>query len=123
MDDYRGCLWDTSGQHFLPYHGRQPIARGINDNGEVAGSAMVEVPGVADRHAFVWTNGSAVDLSLTPASVSEALSINNRGELVGYSTSPTGDIACYWQPLPEPSSFAGAVCGLAGLLLFRRRRP
>jgi probable HAF family extracellular repeat protein len=70
----------------------------VNELGEVAGGGTVGV-GI-HTHAFLWTATSGMqDLGtlVGPALKSEARGVNNRGEVVGYSDSPTnGTRAFLW---------------------------
>ena len=47
-----------------------------------------------DGHAFVWTAAAGmVDLGTLGGSASRASALNDRGDVVGYSLTPTGDHA------------------------------
>jgi len=63
----------------------------INDAGEVVGIAQYTVPcpnGLGGAHAFLWSNGAMTDLgSEDGVANSEAVFINSRTQIVGYSFS------------------------------------
>lgn len=72
--------------------GTKSWASGINDLGQVVGSSITSE---GYTHAFLWENGSIVDLGVLGEgtvygtdeyNVSNALSINNTGQIVGYSS-------------------------------------
>jgi len=66
----------------------------INDHGEIAGTAGTAS---GSPHAVLWSHGAVMDLGILPISTqSSALSINNRGQVVGYGDSPTGQHAILW---------------------------
>jgi probable HAF family extracellular repeat protein len=61
---------------------------GINDRGVIVGSSMTS-DGSQDVHAFVFENGVMTDLGTWGSDTSSmAVAINNRGMIVGNSTSP-----------------------------------
>jgi probable HAF family extracellular repeat protein len=72
------------------------FALGINDLGQVVGSSgtcantgVTAVGLLYGPHAVLWDNGSAIDLgSLGGKTMGKACSINNRGEVTGFSSLP-----------------------------------
>lgn len=89
----------------------------INDAGQIVGEL--------NRRAVLWNPdlSSTVLDSLPGGSYSFASGINNLGQIVGCCTGADGyDHAVLWQPVPEPSSLATLLCGLAGVGTIVRRR-
>jgi probable HAF family extracellular repeat protein len=87
-------------------------AVGINDSGEIVGSAYL--PGNAVYHAAIWTNSTVGPLDLgSLGGSSTAASVNNSSQIVGYSFTPTNwSLAIFWpnansSPL-ELSTLGGA---------------
>jgi probable HAF family extracellular repeat protein len=68
------------------------FAHGINDHGAVVGTST----GEAASHAFLWRRGRMVDLGTLgggPSDNSNALAIDERGRIVGWSNGPADDFA------------------------------
>ena len=55
----------------------------MNESGEVAGTSMLA--GDAVWHAFVWSKGSMIDLGTLGGTLSDAIAINDKGQVVGRS--------------------------------------
>jgi probable HAF family extracellular repeat protein len=85
----RAVVWDDGALHLLPMlDGHGSWASGINQHGQVAGTARV-ANGLT-THAVLWEDGAMIDL--TPDAVLDspqgmrsayALAINDRGEVIG----------------------------------------
>ena len=68
------------------YGGDHDWGNWINDAGEVTGQGAF--PGLQEFHGFYWKDGKKTDLGLLPGdSMSDALVINSRGQIVGFSGS------------------------------------
>jgi probable HAF family extracellular repeat protein len=63
-------------------------ALGINDHGQVVG--------VSGAHAFLFEHGVIADLGTLPGGTSsKAAAINNSGQIVGQSTTASGDMHAF----------------------------
>ena len=107
--------------------GTLSMATGINDRGDIVGWSTYG--GTGYSHAFLWSDGVMIDLGTLGGTTSQANDINNHGVIVGWSY--TADNVNYeatvWTPVrgavPEPSTWAMMLLGLAGLgFAFRSRR-
>ncbi|TAH39632.1 MAG: DUF3466 family protein [Planctomycetota bacterium] len=83
-------LWENGQMRDLgTLGGRLATAYGINDNGLVAGGSWIAGPNLYE-HAFLRNARGMVDLGTLqgPAGNSRALDVNNRGQVVGWSSYP-----------------------------------
>jgi|GEM_PF-911627 len=64
------------------FGGRDSMARGINNSGQIVGTAA---PPVGGSHAFVWQNGTMTDLGVPPNVLnSEGIAISSNGQVAVY---------------------------------------
>lgn len=109
------------------------IGYGINDHGDVTGAA-IDSFGVLSG-AFLYSKGSLLDLNslLDPVSgkgwtLLEGRDINDLGQIVGTGVDAFGRQAAFLltpltvTPVPEPSTYALMLLGLAGIGWSARRR-
>ena len=78
-----------------PQHSDYSEAFGLNNSGEVVGSANL----VVGMRGFFWTNGNAINelAPLAGDSSSAAYAVNDSGVVVGFSSGPKGMAAVRWQ--------------------------
>lgn len=94
--DKRFFFWENGTMHDLGFLGTgESGIVGLNDGGQVA--ANIIVPGNV-MHAALWTDGVLLDLG-TPAGqvTSQVGALNNRGQVVGYSSGPLGTRGFLWE--------------------------
>lgn len=68
--------------------GNYSYARGINDNGQIVGTATISNIS-SDCHAFLYSNGTMSDIGAFQDFYSFAVSINNNGQIAGYVSNPS----------------------------------
>ena len=89
--------------------GQRTFPTAINSRGQVIGqSDTPRFPeAITDRgkfprtfnHAFVWQNGKMTDLGTLPRyQASRAVAINNKGQIVGYTTKSGQRRVVLWTP-------------------------
>jgi probable HAF family extracellular repeat protein len=120
-------LYDGTMHDLGTLGGRISLARGINSHGDVAGTAFLDD---FTYHAFLFTSGGGMmDLNslVDPASgwdFMDAWEIQNNGQIIGYGTLGDDTHTFLLSPIPEPATWALAVCALLALgirRLFSRR--
>ncbi len=98
--------------------GRQSLATGINDAGQVIGYSRTASGGI---HSFVWHDGKMTDLGTLFGDQSMPVAINARGEIVGnvFGPSPgSKPVAAYrWQngKLTKIGRIHGDVASAVGI--------
>jgi hypothetical protein len=104
-------LWDNGVLSTLPYESNG-IPRDINQSGTIVGSIGTFEQ---TRHAAKWVDGKLIDIHPTNAAHSEALAVNDGGDIAGYINSfnhPTGPVV--WKrdgTIIELGDFKGGVIG------------
>ncbi len=89
----RAVLWDSRGTplDLGTLGGYGSVAWAINNDGEVTGEAMNDIPddfsdlGATQAHAFLWQKGVMQDLGTLGGPDSAPYAINQRGQVVGWS--------------------------------------
>ncbi len=59
------------------------VGRGINESGQVTGTATAKIDGVTEPHAFVYSQGTMQDLGTLGGNTSNGYGINDSGEATG----------------------------------------
>lgn len=121
-DAYAATLWQNGTATALP--GKDSFAYGINDNGDVVGivNAKPGYPTGWVGTATLWQNGKNKTLTAPNGYNSEAIAINNIGQIVGQIVNPT-----LWQNgnvydlgnLPGFSSGRALAINASGLIVGR----
>jgi probable HAF family extracellular repeat protein len=97
---YHGVTWENEQIYRLPPLIGFNLPIYIHDNGDIAGSATVEVPGIGPKQrAVIWRDreivlqlGTLADgTPFEPIASSHAHGVNASGVIVGMSTNATGD--------------------------------
>jgi probable HAF family extracellular repeat protein len=91
-DQHRSVLWDGYGAGARTIFGPTVVATAINDAGQVTGGFFTDF---GPSHAFVWQNGTLIDLGTLASTgtgplASNANGINASGQVVGTSFGPSG---------------------------------
>jgi uncharacterized membrane protein len=87
----------------------ESFATAINRRGQIVGlirpQPEAEPPLDKEQHAILWEAQKMIDLGTFPGAshtVSYAAGINNRGQIVGYAETPSGQRhAALWTRLPR----------------------
>jgi probable HAF family extracellular repeat protein len=74
------------------------FALGINDHGQIVGASWTR-DYEEDKHAVIWQDGAITDLGCLPGDPRcVAIAINERGQIVGWSETPIGELRpVLWQ--------------------------
>jgi hypothetical protein len=122
---YHAVMWNGSAASVVDLHPsgfRESEAHDVSSIGQV-GWGRFDVPGFNDPyHALLWTGtaSSVVDLhpfltAVDPSfTQSYAYGIDSLGNIVGYATGASGQMAVLWSPVvvPEPTSSTIFALGL-----------
>ncbi|MBX9791381.1 MAG: hypothetical protein K2Y37_20870 [Pirellulales bacterium] len=98
-------------------------AYGINNEGDIVGRYTGYNSQSGQSGPILYSGGALIDLNsliVTPGySLSEAIAINDAGQIVGVGVSPTkaGVRTLLLTPVPEPSTFVLGMLAAAGCLL------
>jgi probable HAF family extracellular repeat protein len=111
---FHAVLWDTDGSviDLGTLGGSSSEAYGINDRGQVVGYSLLPAgspgcpPTLECRRAFLWDQGEMIDLG-TLTFGSQASDINNRGEVVGWSSANEDGFPVEYAVKWVPSSGGG----------------
>ena len=95
-------LWQNGKIIDLGNSGQNSIANGINDKNQIVGRYDPSLDPNSDvivfSRAVLWEDGKAVVLPALSNNTAEALAINNKGQIVGYSQDKNGKShAVLWQ--------------------------
>jgi probable HAF family extracellular repeat protein len=112
--------------------GTNAIARGINNLGLIVGESEWSNDAPGDSHAFIYVNGSMVDLNdlidpITGWRLVSAADINDSTQILGFAC--TVDNTCasvrldLISAIPEPRIWAMMIAGLVLVGSRRRREP
>jgi len=127
-DNTHAVLWNgtaASAVDLNPAGFDSSTARGVSQAGEVGFGWNAATGAIETGHALVWAGNaeSAIDLhpfltGLGPTFIySYAEAISDSGVVVGYATDAANrDYAVVWTPVPEPTTSAMFLCGVAFFL-------
>jgi len=89
----RGMMWDGSTMTSLGTF--VPVA--LNNHDQLAGNQFMPAP-IGTNHAFIWESGALTDLGTLGGPRSDAVALNDRGQVVGSSTTASGEThAFFWE--------------------------
>jgi probable HAF family extracellular repeat protein len=103
----------------LPDYSLYSYANSINDNGQVVGASFKSMN--QDVHAFLWVNNAMTDLGTLGGINSNAIAINNKGQVVGTARTSSGSIHAFiyengvMRDLNVLASFSGTLWSATGI--------
>jgi len=107
-------------------NGAKSSADAINSSGQIVGYSQTLANGAVSNHAFVYSDGTMLDLNnlLEDApgwTLISASGINDAGQIIGLGTYNGVTHGYLLTPVPEPQGFVLAGLGLLSLFALRRR--
>jgi probable HAF family extracellular repeat protein len=120
--NFSGVVWHSGTWTALP--GFNANAADVNDAGQVAGTTCPGTVGTIMCHAVIWTNSILQDLGTLPGDqYSEALGINDSGQVVGSSTSTGGHPRPFvWDSKNGMQDLNSLIPSGSGIVLYRALR-
>jgi probable HAF family extracellular repeat protein len=85
----RAFLWEDGHMKQVGPKGRESFAWAMNDNGQVIGNCR-PLNSPNRTRAFVWDGTEATVLPTLGGGLSDALAVNNNGQVVGWATTKSG---------------------------------
>lgn len=95
--DGKPFLWKSGDRRitYLPTYGWSATAAGINNQGQIVGTARLNAAGA--QHTVTWLNGVLTDLGTLGGTNSAASSLNENGLVVGHANTPAEiQHPCVW---------------------------
>ena len=125
--DLQSFTWTASGGfQVVSVPGATSVeAGGINDKGDLVGSALTDDPASPLGYVaagFLSSGGTLTPISVPGAVSTEPLGVNDSGQISGLYIDRTGIHGFIGSPVPEPAAWTVMLLGLAALGATLRRR-